>query len=80
MNRPIELKGVIQGTTIILDEETFLPDGYRVTLHVILEPGEIFRIPVKGWSEMTPEQVADLEATLSDFQGHPFKLDEAETE
>ena len=33
---PIELTGVVRGRTITLDADTFLPDGYRVTLHVAL--------------------------------------------
>jgi hypothetical protein len=31
MDIPIVFKGVIHGKTITLDEESFLPDGYRVT-------------------------------------------------
>jgi hypothetical protein len=56
--------------------ETFLPDGYRVTLHVILEPEEAFRLAISGWADMTPEQIADLEQTLSEFRGRPVKLPE----
>jgi hypothetical protein len=74
MKPPIELKGVIHGRTITLDEETFLPDGYRVTLHLVLEPSEIFRLAAENPVEMTPEQVAECEEILSEFQGRPFKL------
>ncbi len=74
MAMPIVLQGVIHGTTITLDEKTFLPDGYRVTLHLILEPGEGLRLSAGAWADMTPEQVADFEATVSELSGEPFKL------
>jgi len=75
--RPIELKGVINGKTITLDEETFLPDGYRITLHLILEPEEAIRLACGAWAKMTPEEVADFEATVSELEGRPFKMPEA---
>lgn len=74
MSRPIVLKGVIHGTTITLDERSFLPDGYPVTLHLILEPGEALRLSYGSWADMTPEQVADYEAMMSEFHGRPVKL------
>ncbi len=76
MNIPIVFKGVIQGKTIVLDEKSFLPDGYRVTLHLILEPGEGLRLAANGWADMTPEEVADFEATMTEFDGRPFKMPE----
>ena len=36
MSMPIELKGIIRGNMIELPDRTFLPDGYEVTLHLIL--------------------------------------------
>jgi hypothetical protein len=77
-NRPIELKGVINGKTITLDEETFLPDEYRITLHLILEPEEAIRLSSGAWANMTPEEVADFEATVSELEGRPFKMPEPE--
>jgi hypothetical protein len=74
MDIPIVFKGVIHGKTITLDEESFLPDGYRVTLHLIVEPDEALRLAAGGWADMTPEEVADFEQTLSEFQGSPFKM------
>ncbi len=74
MSRPIELEGVIQGKVITLDEETFLPDGYRVKLHLVLEPDEAFRLAVGCGADMTPEEVADLQAHLSECRGRPVKL------
>jgi hypothetical protein len=68
------LTGVIQGTRITLDEPTFLPDGYRVKLHLILEPEEALRLATEVWSDMTAEQVAELEEELSEFHGRPIKL------
>lgn len=76
MNFPIVLKGVVHGKTITLDDETFLPDGYRVTLHVILEPGEGIELSAGAWADMTPEQVADFEETMSELSGEPFHLPE----
>jgi hypothetical protein len=73
MSRPIELTGVINGQTITLDERTFLPDGYRVTLHLILEPEEALRLSFGAWADMTPEEVADFEETMSRLDGTPFK-------
>jgi hypothetical protein len=74
MSRPIELKGVIHGKTITLDDVSFLPDGYRVTFHLILEPEESIRLAMGGWADMTPEQVANCEETVSHFLGRPFKM------
>ena len=73
--RPIVLTGVMRGRkTIELDEESCLPDGYRVTLHLILEPGEGLRLAAGAWADMTPEQVADLEDVLSRSRGRPIKI------
>lgn len=74
MSFPIELKGVVQGRTITLDEKTILPDGYRVTLHLILEPGEGLRLSAGAWADMTPEQQADLDATMMQLRGRAFKI------
>jgi hypothetical protein len=74
MSRPIVLEGIVNGNTITLDEKTFLPDGYRVTLHVILEKEEAFRLAVGGWADMSKEEVAELEEILSDMRGRPIKL------
>ncbi|MCI0459769.1 MAG: hypothetical protein L0Z62_22695 [Gemmataceae bacterium] len=76
MSRPIELKGVVHGNIITLDEKTFLPDGYRVTLHLILEPEEALRLAGGAWADMTPEEIADFEQTLSEFYGRPVKMPE----
>jgi len=73
-NFPIVFQGVIQGKTITLDEESFLPDGYRVTLHLILAPEEALRLSFGSWADMTPEQVAEYEAIMSEFVGRPVKL------
>jgi hypothetical protein len=74
MDIPIVFKGVINGKTITLDEKSFLPDGYRVTLHLILEPEEAIRLASGGWADMTPEEVADYEQFMSEFLGRPVKL------
>jgi hypothetical protein len=75
-DRPIVLTGVIHGKTITLDEVSFLPDGYRVRLHLILEPDEALRLACGAWADMTPEQVADFERAMTDFDGEPFKMPE----
>jgi hypothetical protein len=74
MDNPIVFKGVIHGKTITLDEESFLPDGYRVTMHLILEPEEALRLSYGSWADMTPEEIADFEQTMSEFEGRPFKM------
>jgi hypothetical protein len=79
MPQPVVLTGVVNGKTIELDEKSFLPDGYRVTLHVILEPDEALRFAAGSWSDMTPEEIADCEQVISDFQGHPFTMPNADT-
>jgi hypothetical protein len=76
MSIPIVFTGVIHGKTITLDEETFLPDGYRVTLHLILEPGEGLRFAAGGWADLTPEQIADYEELMSEFYGEPVQMPE----
>ncbi len=74
MGEPVHLKGVIHGKTITLDEETFLPDGYRVTLELVLKPGEVFELVSEAWAGMTAEEVADFERTMSAFLGRPFTM------
>ena len=74
MDFPIVFKGVIHGKTITLDEETFLPDGYHGTWHLILEPEEALRLSAGAWADMTPHEVADLEAFMSELDGKPFKM------
>jgi hypothetical protein len=74
MDRPIVFQGVIHGTTITLDEKSFLPDGYRVTLHLILEPEEALRLSFGGWADMTPEEVAAYEEMMSELYGRPIEL------
>ncbi len=76
MDRPIVLTGVVHGKTIALDEETCLPDGYRATLHLILKPGEGIEIAFGAWADMTPEQIADFEDTISSLRGRPIRMPE----
>ena len=78
---PIMFTGVMRGRkTIELDDESFLPDGYRVTLHLILEPGEGLRLAAGAWADMTPEEEADLEETLSQLRGRPVRIPKIERE
>jgi hypothetical protein len=74
MNRPTELKGVVHGKTITLDEDPILPDGYRATLHLILQPGEGLDLSFGGWANITDDQLAELEEILSDSRGRPVSL------
>ena len=74
-NRPIVLTGVMRDkNTIELDEESFLPEGYRVTLHLILEPGEGLRLAAGAWADMTPEEEDELEKTMSELRGRPMNI------
>ena len=75
-SRPaIVLEGVMRGKkTIELDEVSFLPDGYRVKLHLILEPQEALKLAAGSWADMTPEEEDDLEATLSELRGRPVTI------
>jgi hypothetical protein len=77
---PVVLTGVISGTTITLDEKSFMPDGYRVTLHLILEPGEGLRLAAGGWADMTPEEIASFEELMTELDGTPFKMPEPDPE
>jgi hypothetical protein len=76
MASPIELTGVIHGRTITLDEDTILPDGYRVKLHLILSPGEGLMLSCGSWADMTPEEIADFEQFLEEETGEPFEMPE----
>jgi hypothetical protein len=78
MARALELTGVIHGKTITLDEATFLPDGYRVKLHLILDPEEGLRLAVGSWKDITNEEVDELEEILSESRGRPVKLPKPE--
>ena len=77
MSVPIVLTGVIHGKTITLDDTTFLPDGYRVKLHLVLDdPEEAIRLAAGAWADMTPEEVKDFEEFMTEFDGTPFKMPE----
>jgi hypothetical protein len=78
MSRPIELTGVINGLTITLDEETCVPDGHRVTLHLILTREEALDFSFGCWKDLTPEQIAEFEEIASEFTDAPFKMPEAD--
>ena len=61
-------------------ELTFNPGETSKTVNVEVigdtrdEPGEIFRLATENPVPLTPEQVAEGEEILSEFQGRPFKL------
>jgi len=77
---PIEFKGVVHGKTIALDEETCLPDGYRVTLRLVLGPGEGVRLAFGGWADMTPKEDAEMEKFFSELRGRPVKFTDGDPE
>jgi hypothetical protein len=72
--QPIILKGVIHGRTITLDLDPGLPDGYAITLQLVLEPGEGLRLAAGGWADMTPEEIADYEQWITESSGEPFEM------
>lgn len=74
MPRALELKGVIHGKTIALEEETFLPDGCPVIVHLTLSREEALRQLMLPCEPMSPEELADLEESLSEFHDRPIQL------
>lgn len=71
----IEFTGTVRGKKIIeLDEETFLPDGYRVRLRLLLQPGEGLKLAAGAWADMTPEEEEEQERMLSELRGRPMKI------
>lgn len=74
MPRALELKGVIHGKTITLEEATFLPDGCSVIVHLTLGREEAMRLLMLPKPDLTAEEVAELEETLSELRGRPIKL------
>jgi hypothetical protein len=74
MSTPVVLKGIIRGNMIELPDRTFLPDGYEVTLHLILTREEAFTLAAGACADMTPEEIAEGEAILSEFEGRPVKI------
>jgi hypothetical protein len=78
---PVVLKGVIHGTTLTLDEKTFLPDGYRVTLDLILKPEEVWPLLAGGsCPELSPEAIAAYEEIMTELHGRPIKVDDPDQE
>jgi hypothetical protein len=78
MPKYLELKGVLHGKTITLEEATFLPDGCPVIVHLSLTPEEALRqLSIPG-PDLTPEEVADLEECMSEFHERPIKLPPSE--
>jgi len=76
MSHPIVLKGIIKGNIIELPDRTFLPDGYEVTLHLILTREEALTLAAGCCADMTPEEIAEAEAILSEYEGRPVKFPE----
>lgn len=77
--RPIVLTGVVRGKKMIeLDEETVLPEGCPVVLHLILQPGEGLRLAAGAWADMTPEQEAELDEMLSQLRRRPIAVPKVE--
>ena len=76
MAMPIVLKGVINGKTITLDDNPGLPEGFRVTLHLVLTQDEAFQLSAGGWADMTPEEIAELEEVMTKLDGMPFRMPE----
>lgn len=74
MPRALELKGVIHGKTITLDEATFLPDGCPVIVHLTLSREEALRQLMLPLPPMSPEELADLEESLSEFHNRRMQL------
>ena len=72
--RVLELKGVIHGKTITLEESTFLPDGCPVIVHLTLSREEALRQLMHPCEPMTPQETADLEDMLSAFHDRPIQL------
>jgi len=76
---PLVLKGVVHGKTLTLDEKTFLPDGYRVTLDLILTPEEAWHLlTVARLPEWSPEDIANYEEIMTELEGRPVKVDDPE--
>jgi hypothetical protein len=74
MPRGLELKGVIHGKTIMLDEATFLPDGCPVIVHLMLSREGAMRQLALTPEPMTPKELADLEESLTEFHDRPIQL------
>jgi hypothetical protein len=55
-----------------------VPDGHRVTLHLILTPEEAMEFSFGAWKDLTPEEIGWLEQEMSEFMGSPYKLPEPE--
>jgi hypothetical protein len=65
---------VIHGKSITLDEETVLPDGCRVTVHLHLDRAEALRILALTAPSMPEEDIAALEEILSESRGRPVDI------
>lgn len=74
MPRALKLRGVIQDKTITLDEATFLPDGCSVIVHLTLSQEEAMRQLMLLKPDLTPDELADLEESLSEFHDRPIQL------
>ena len=67
-------KGTVRGKSIELEKETDLPDGLEVIVAIRLKPGDGIRLSAGAWADMTPEQEAELEDTLSQLRGRPMNI------
>lgn len=74
MPRTLELKGVIHGKTITLEEGTCLPDGSPVIVHLMLSHEEALRQLALPCEPMSAEELAELEESLSEFHNRPVQL------
>ncbi|HVS39789.1 MAG TPA: hypothetical protein VMS17_29800 [Gemmataceae bacterium] len=71
---PIIIKGVVNGKTIMLDDDPGLPQGFRATLHLILEPEKALQLSAGAWADMTPKQIAEFEELMTELDGRPFQV------
>jgi hypothetical protein len=64
----IEVKGVVQGSSIKLEEYLGLPDGESVSVvvHRLLAPGEGIRLSAGAWADAGEELDAWLEQVYRD--------------
>jgi hypothetical protein len=72
------LKGTVRGKTLELEEETGLPDGLVVRVAIRMKREDALRLSCGAWADMTPEEEADLEETLSQLRGRPMNIPKIE--
>jgi hypothetical protein len=72
------MRGVIEGGYVFVTDDIELPENCKVLVQIV--PAVLGAYDNRTPDQMTQEELAELEALLTELQGHPVKLAEDDPE